>query len=174
MGVVPGVTLLIRAALVAVLLSVGASKLANTKSFAILLIRLGVPVRQKLLLYILAWAIPLLTVGLGLVIVSGLWPTVTNSLLLLLMGSFCLAEVVALRRKPQEAGFASASNSQLSGKDLTRGAFLTVVAAVNLWGGNAYAAQVNRFPGVVMLLVAIFLLSVIAATQMTKTIATLK
>ena len=174
MSVVPGVTLLIRAALAAVLLSVGASKLANTKSFAILLVSLGVPVRQKLLLHLLAWVSPLLAVALGLVMVSGLWPTASNGLLLVLIGSFSVVVCITLCKKTQESHSGSASTSQLSSKDLARGVFLTVLAAVNLWGGTAYASQVNRLPGVIMLLVALLLLSTAAATRMAKTIASFK
>lgn len=100
--VVQIVLLLIRAVLAAVLVAAGAAKLADTRSFARTLIGLGVPARQERLVHGLAFAVPLLEVGLGLGLVSGLWPTLISSAVLVLMCSFSLVVLVALRKAPKD------------------------------------------------------------------------
>jgi uncharacterized membrane protein YphA (DoxX/SURF4 family) len=65
---------LIRAALAAVLVAAGAAKLVDMRSFAATLTGLGVPPRPASLIRWLALIIPLLELGLGIALVSGLWP----------------------------------------------------------------------------------------------------
>jgi uncharacterized membrane protein YphA (DoxX/SURF4 family) len=164
---------LIRASLAAVLVASGAAKLADVGSFASTLIGLGVPVRRRLLLRGLARAIPLVEVGLGLAVVSGLWPTVINGAVLTLMCVFTIVVIVALRRKLNVACrcFGILSDSQFSNKGLARSVLLTVLALVIFC---TYSPQSNYAPGLVIPLVAGFLLFAFAAAQAAKTIAILK
>jgi uncharacterized membrane protein YphA (DoxX/SURF4 family) len=74
-----------RASLASVLVAAGAAKLADVRSFAATLKGLGVPPRQEPLIRALAFFIPLVEVVLGIALVSGLWPTVTSSVVLVLM-----------------------------------------------------------------------------------------
>ena len=168
--------LLIRAVLAAVLVAAGAAKLADTRSFAHTLIGLGVPARRKHLVRGLALAVPLLEIGLGLGLVSGLWPTVISGAVLVLMCSFSLVVLVALRKAPHVACrcFGALSDSQFSGKGLVRSLLLTILAIVAFWSGNAYTPQLEGSPSTIVLLVAGYLLFAVAAAQAARTIATLK
>lgn len=170
------IILVMRASLAAVLVAAGAAKLADTGSFATTLLALRVPAGRGVLLRGLALFIPLLEVGVGIAVVSGLWPAVINSIVLVLMGGFSIVVLVALRRKLQVACrcFGTLSDSQFSGKGLARSLLLTVLAVIVFWGGNTYAPQFNAFPGVIILLDAGFLLFALAAAQAAKTIAILK
>jgi len=164
---------LIRASLAAVLVAAGAAKLADVRSFTSTLIGLGVPVRRRLLLRGLARIIPLVEVGLGLAVVSCLWPTVINGAVLTLMCVFSIVVTVALRRKLNVACrcFGTLSDSQFSNKGLARSVLLTVLALVNFC---TYSPQSNGAPGLVILLVTGFLLFAFAAAQAAKTLAILK
>jgi uncharacterized membrane protein YphA (DoxX/SURF4 family) len=170
------IVLLIRASLAAVLVAAGAAKLADIRSFATTLIGLGVPARREVLVRGLALVIPLLEVGLGSAVVSALWPMVINGALFVLMGSFSIAVIVALRRKLHVTCrcFGTLSDSQFTGKGLVRSLVLTVLAGVVFWSGNRYPPQLNMSPGAIILLVAGFLLFAAAAAQAAKTIAILK
>src|SRR6266700_735 len=90
---------LLRATLAAVLIAAGAAKLADTRSFAMTLIGLGIPVRHRRLVRSLALAIPFIEVGVGLTMVSGIFPTVANGCALVLLGSFSLVVLVALYKR---------------------------------------------------------------------------
>ncbi len=168
--------LLIRASLAAVLIAVGAAKLADTRSFATTLIGLGVPARQERLVRGLAFAVPLTEVSLGLGLVSDLWPTVINGAVLVLMCGFSIIVLVALRKAPHVACrcFGALSDSQFSGKGLARSLLLTVLAVVTWWSGNIYTPPFDRSPGAVILLVAGYLLFAAAAAQAAATIAAVK
>jgi len=170
------VLLLCRASLAAVLLAAGTAKLADTRSFAATLIGLGVPARRQLLVRGLAFIFPLVEVILGIAIVTGLWPTIINSLVLMLMCGFSLVIVVALRRKLQVACrcFGMLSDSQFSARGLARSLFLTLLAVLVFWGGRLYSLQLTGSPAAILLLVAGFLLFALAAAQAAKTIAELK
>ena len=170
------IILLSRASLAAVLVAAGAAKLADIRSFAITLRGLGMPARQEPLIRGLAFIFPLVELILGIAIVSGLWPTVINSLVLILMCLFSLVVMVALRRKLRVACrcFGMLSDSQFSARGLARSLFLTLLAIVVFWGGRVYSLQLSGSPVAVLLLVAGFLLFAIAAAQAAKTIALLK
>lgn len=170
------VLLLCRASLVAVLIAAGAAKLADTRSFAATLKGLGIPARQEWLVRGLAFIFPLVEVILGITIVTGLWPTVVNSLVLVLMCGFSLVVMVALRKKLHVACrcFGMLRESQFSARGLVRSLFLTLLAVVVFWGGRAYALQFSGSLLAILLLVAGFLLFAIAAAQAAKTIALLK
>jgi uncharacterized membrane protein YphA (DoxX/SURF4 family) len=170
------VVLLLRAGLAAVLVAAGSAKLADLRSFVLTLMGLGLPGRWRLLLRGLALIIPLFEVGLGLAIVSGLWPAVINSVVLVLMASFSVVVIVALRRKLKVTCrcFGMLSDSQFSSKGLARSLLLTGVAALVLWSGNVLSLQVTGSPGTSILLVAGFLLFAFAAAQAARSIAVLK
>src|SRR5436305_12229474 len=87
------VVLLIRTSLAAVLIAAGAAKLADISSFATTLVGLGLPARRGKLLRALAFITPLIEVGLGLALVSGLWPAVANSPGFLLLGSISMVAI---------------------------------------------------------------------------------
>lgn len=168
--------LLIRASLAAVLVAAGAAKLADTRSFATTLMGLGVPARRALLLRGLALIIPLVEVGVGIGVVSGLWSAVMNSAVLVLMCGFSLVVLFALRKKLNVACrcLGILSDSQFSGKGLARSLFLTLLAVVIFWSGNTYSPQFHGPPGAIILLVAGYLLFALAAAQAAKSIAVLK
>jgi len=170
------VVLLIRTSLAAVLIAAGAAKLADTSSFATTLVGLGVPARRGELLRGLAFIIPLLEVGLGLALVSGLWPIVVNGAVLVLLTSFTIVVIIALRRKLHVACrcFGTLSDSQFSGKGLARSLLLTVLAGVNFWSGYTYLPRFDGSAWAIILLVAGFLLFAVAAAQAAKTLALLK
>jgi uncharacterized membrane protein YphA (DoxX/SURF4 family) len=170
------VVLLLRAGLAAVLVAAGSAKLADLRSFALTLMGLGLPARWRLLLRGLALIIPLFEVGLGLAVVSGLWPLVINGVVLVLMASFSVVVIVALRRKLKVACrcFGTLSDSQLSSKGLARSLLLTGVAAIVFWSGNVLWPQVAGSPGMSILLVVGFLLFALAVAQAAQTIAVLK
>ncbi len=170
------IVLLIRASLAAVLVMAGAAKLADTRSFATTFIGLGVPARRAFLLRGLALIIPLVELGLGIAMVSGLWPGIINGAVLVLLASFSIMVIIALRRKLHVVCrcFGTLSDSQFTGKGLLRSLFLTVLAGVVFWSGNTFPLQLNALPGTTVLLVAGFLLFALAAMQAAKTIAVLK
>lgn len=170
------IVLLIRALLAAVLVAAGAAKLADTRSFATTLIGLGVPARRECWARGLALMVPLLEMGLGLALVSGLWPTVINAAVLVLMCSFSIVALVALRKAPQVTCrcFGALSDSQFSGRGLARSLLLTVLAVVVFWSGDTYALPLDRSPGIVVLLVAGYLLFAAVAAQAAATIAAVK
>jgi uncharacterized membrane protein YphA (DoxX/SURF4 family) len=170
------IILMMRASLAGVLVAAGAAKLADTRSFATTLMSLGVPVRRQLLIRGLAFIIPLMEVGVGMAIVSGFWPTVIDSIALLLMCSFSFVVIVALRRKLNVACrcFGTLSESQFSSKGLARSVLLTVLAAAVFWGGKTYKPHFDMAPGAILLLVAGFLLFGITVAQAAKSIAILK
>jgi len=175
-GIIQATVLLIRSSLAAVLLAAGAAKLADLRSFAAPLMGLGVPLHQTILVRGLALIVPLLELGLGIAVVTGLWPTVINVIVLVLMSSFSLVVIIALRRKLHVACrcFGMLSDSQFSGKGLARSLLLTVLATVVLWSGNMYPPQFNGPPSAMLLLIAGYLLFALAAAQASKTIAVLK
>ena len=168
--------LLIRTSLAAVLIAAGAAKLADTRSFATTLMGLGVPVRREHLIRDLALTIPLLEVGVGIAVVSGLWPAIVNGALLVFMGSFSIVIIVALVKHLNVSCrcFGALSDSQFSSKGLIRSLFLTLLAAVIFWSGNTYPLHFDGPPGAIILLVAGFLIFAVAASQSAKTIAVLK
>jgi uncharacterized membrane protein YphA (DoxX/SURF4 family) len=168
--------LLMRTSLAAILIAAGAAKLADTHSFATTLLGLGVPARQRLLVQRLALFVPLLEGGVGIATVSGLWPTLINGIVLILMGSFSLVVLVAVRRKRAVACrcFGALSESQFSPKGLARSSFLVVVAAVVFWSGRVFPIQFETSPAAAVLLVSGFLLFAVAAAHAAKTIAILK
>src|SRR5260370_33416846 len=131
------IILLMRASLAAVLVAAGSAKLADTRSFALTLLGLGLPVRQRLLTRGLAYAIPLLEGGLGLTVVSGLWPLVINGAVLVLLCGFRLVVIFALSRKLNVACrcFGTLSDSQFSKQGLARSLLLTLLAVVVFWSG---------------------------------------
>ena len=175
-GILQVIVLLVRASLAAVLVAAGAAKLADTRSFAATLMGLGVPVRRHPLIRRLALIIPLLEVGLGIAVVSGLWPGIVNGAVLVLLASFSIVVIIALRRKLQVACrcFGTLSDSQFTGKGLLRSLFLTVLAGGVFWSWSTYPSQLHAPPGAIILLVAGFLLFALAAMQAAKTIAVLK
>jgi uncharacterized membrane protein YphA (DoxX/SURF4 family) len=168
--------ILIRTSLAAVLVAAGAAKLADLPGFATTLMGLGVPTRPSLLIRVLTYAIPFLELGVGVVAVSGLWPTVLDGALLILMLSFSIVVIVALRRHLSVACrcFGALSASQFSGKGLARNVFLTILALGVFWSGNAYPLQFEGPPSVILLLVVGFLLFAVAAAQSARTIAILQ
>jgi len=70
-GVLQVIMLFMRASLAVVLVAAGAAKLADTRSFAVTLMGLGVPVRRQLFLRGFAIIVPLTELALGLAIISG-------------------------------------------------------------------------------------------------------
>lgn len=170
------IVLLIRASLAAVLVMAGAAKLADTRSFAATFIALGVPAQRTFLLRGLALCIPLMELGLGITMVSGLWPGIINGVVLVLLASFSIVVFIALRRKLHVVCrcFGTLSDSQFTGKGLLRSLFLTLLAGVVFWSENMYPLQLHVSPGATALLVAGFLLFALAAMQAAKTIAVLK
>lgn len=167
---------LIRALLVAVLIAAGAAKLADIRSFATTLTGLGVSVHQENLIRGLATTIPLVEMGVGIVAVSGLWPSVINGAVLVLMGGFSVVIIIALRRHLRVTCrcFGALSDSQFSGKGLARSLFLTALAVIVFWSGNTYSLRFDGPPGAVMLLVAGYLVLAAATVQAAKTIAAIK
>ncbi len=168
--------LLMRTSLAVMLVAAGAAKLADTRSFALTLLGLGMPARQRLLTQAVACAVPLLEVGLGLAIVSGLWPLLVNGAVLVLMCCFSAVVLIALHRKLNVACrcFGTLSDSQFSNKGLAHSLLLTILAAVVFWSGKTYAAELSVLPGISLLLVAGFLVFALAAAQAAKTIAIMK
>lgn len=170
------VVLLMRASLAAVLVAAGAAKLADTRSFALTLRGIGLPVRPPWLIRGLALATPLLELGSGLAAVSGLWPQLINGIVLVLMCGFSLVVVVALSRKLNVACrcFGTLSDSQFSRRGLVRSLLLVLCAALVFGGEQAGIAGVDGGLGMNLLLVAGFLLFALAAAQAAKTLAILK
>ncbi len=165
-----------RASLAAVLVAAGAAKLADVRSFAATLRGLGIPARLEPLIRGQAFLFPLLEVILGIALISGLWPTIINVVVVVLMGSFSLVVLYALRRRLHVACrcFGTLSDSQFSGKGLTRSLLLTLLAIVVFWGGNVYSLQFDAPPIAILLLVVGFLLFGLTAAQAARSIAVLK
>jgi uncharacterized membrane protein YphA (DoxX/SURF4 family) len=165
-----------RASLAAVLVAAGAAKLADARSFAVTLRGLGISARLDPLIRGLAFLFPFVELLLGIALVSGLWPTLINVVVVVLMGSFSLVVLYALRRKLHIACrcFGTLSDSQFSDKGLTRSVLLTLLALVVLWGGKAYSLQFAAPPVALLLLVTGFLLFGLTAAQAAKSIAILK
>src|SRR6266851_3765799 len=91
---------LITASLAAVLVAAGAAKLGDISSFATTLIGLGVPAYWKRVVRGLALAVPLLEIGLGLALISGLWAPLIKDAVLVLMCGFDMIVLIALRKAP--------------------------------------------------------------------------
>lgn len=170
------VIFLSRASLAAVLVAAGAAKLADVSGFATTLQGLGIPARLVSLVRGLALVVPLVEVALGIALVSGLWPTVISSVVLVLMCGFSLVVIVALRRRVRVACrcFGTLSDSQFSGRGLVRSLVLTLLAVVVLWGGGAYTLGFSASLPALLLLVAGYLLFGLAAAQAARSIAVLK
>lgn len=170
------ILLLIRASLAVVLFASGAAKLADTRGFATTLKGLGIPVGRGFLLRGLALALPLLEVSVGIMVVSGLWSTVINGVVLALMCSFSIVVAIALRKKPHVTCrcFGALSDSQFSPKGLVRNLLLTVLAAAVFWSGYTVEPSLNMPSGAIVLLAAGYLLFALAAAQAAKSIAILK
>ncbi len=175
-GVLQVIMLFMRASLAVVLVAAGAAKLADTRSFAVTLMGLGVPVRRQLFLRGFAIIVPLTELALGLAIISGLWPTIVNGAVFALMCGFSLVVIIALRRKLNVACrcFGALSDSQFSRIGLLRSLLLTILAFAVFWSGNVYSVEFSNSPGLSILLVAGFLLFALAAAQAARTIAILK
>jgi len=167
---------LARASLAAVLVAAGAAKLADVRGFAVTLGGLGIATRLDFLIRGLAFLFPSLELLLGIALVSGLWPTLINIVVVVLMGSFSLVVLYALRRKLHVACrcFGTLSDSQFSGKGLTRSILLTLLAIIVLGGGRAYSLQFVAPPVAILLLVSGFLLFGLTAAQAARSIAVLK
>src|SRR5712692_871118 len=130
-GVLQVIMLFMRASLAVVLVAAGAAKLADTRSFAVTLMGLGVPVRRQLFLRGFAIIVPLTELALGLAIISGLWPTIVNGAVFALMCGFSLVVIIALRRKLNVACrcFGAFSNSPGLSILLVAGFLLFALAA---------------------------------------------
>jgi uncharacterized membrane protein YphA (DoxX/SURF4 family) len=165
-----------RASLAAVLVAAGAAKLADVRSFATTLRGLGMPAHYEPLIRGLAIIVPLTEVVLGIGLVSGLWPTVINAIVLVLMAGFSLVVLFALRKRLHVACrcFGMLSDSQFSKKGLARSLLLTLLAAMVLWGERVYSLRFDASPVAILLLVAGFLLFGLAAGQAAKTMAVIK
>lgn len=165
-----------RASLAAVLVAAGAAKFADTRSFATTLRGLGIPARFESLIRGLAVIVPLAELVLGIGLVSGLWPTVINTIVLVLMGGFSLVVLFALRKRLHIACrcFGMLSDSQFSRKGLARSLLLTLLAAMVLWGERAYSLRFDASPVAILLLAAGFLLFGLAAGQAAKAMAMIK
>lgn len=168
--------LLLRASLAIILLAAGAAKLADTRNFSTTLIELGVPTRRPLLIRKIALFVPLVEVGLGMAIVSDLWPTIVDGAVLALMGSFSAVVIIALRKKLKVTCrcFGALSDSQFSSKGLIRSVGLTMAALAVIWGGRTVSPQQNASPGMVALLMVGCLLFALASAQAARTLAVLK
>jgi uncharacterized membrane protein YphA (DoxX/SURF4 family) len=168
--------LLARAILAAVLVAAAGAKLADTPGFATTLVGLGIPARREALVRGLAVAIPLIEVGFGLALVSGLWPEATSVAVLILMGFFSAVVIMALFRRPYVTCrcFGALSDSQFSARGLARDAVLTALAAAVVW---SEAVRHPRFDGPVasiVLLICGYLVFAAAAAQAASTIAVLR
>jgi len=165
-----------RASLAAVLVAAGAAKLADVRSFAITLRGLGIPARYEPLIRGLAIIVPLGEVVLGIGLVSGLWPTVINAIVLVLMGGFSLIVLFALLKRlhvPCRC-FGMLSDSQFSRQGLARSLLLTLLAAMVLWGESVYSLRFDASPVTILLLIAGFLLFGLATGQAAKAMAVIK
>lgn len=168
--------LLLRAFLAIILLAAGAAKLADMRNFSTTLIGLGIPAWRPLLIRGIALSVPLVEVVLGMAIVSNLWPTIVDSAVLVLMSSFSIVVIVALRKKLQVTCrcFGALSDSQFSSKGLLRSVGLTAAALAVMWGDRAVSLQQNASPGMIALLIVGFLLFALASMQAARTLAVLK
>src|SRR5215469_11731453 len=172
LSILEATVILVRTSLAAVLIAAGAAKLVDLRGFATTLMGLGVPTRPSLLIRVLSRAIPLLELGVGIAAVSGLWPIVLDGALLILMLSFSIVVIIALRRHLSVSCrcFGALSTSQFSSRGLARNLFLTILALGVFWSGIAYPLQFEGSPGAILLLVAGFLLFALAAAQSASTI----
>ena len=134
-----------RALLAAVLIAAGAAKFADIQSFVATLVGLGVSIHKAYLVNGLALAVPLVEIGLGIALVSGLWPMIINAAVLVLMCSFSIVVLIALSKAPHVACrcFGSLTDSQFNGKGLIRSLFLTLLAAVIFWEGGCLYISVQ-------------------------------
>lgn len=165
-----------KALLAAVLVAAGAAKLADIQSFVTTLIGLGVPIHKAYLVKGLALAVPLVEMGLGIMLVSGLWPVIINAAVLLLMSCFSIVVLVALSKASHVTCrcFGALTDSQFSGKGLIRSLFLTVLATLIFWEGKVYASQFNWSSGIVILLIVGYLIFAVAVAQAARVIAEVK
>jgi uncharacterized membrane protein YphA (DoxX/SURF4 family) len=120
----------IRAALAAVLIAAGASKLADRSSFTQTLVGLGL---KSTYAPMLAVTIPLLEVGLGLGLVASLWPYPVSAAVLAMLVLFSLVTLAAiqLRSRVECRCFGSLTESQFGTSGLIRVLVLTSLAGVN-------------------------------------------
>jgi hypothetical protein len=137
---------------------------------------LGIPTRQKSLLKWLTLAIPLTEIGIGIMSISGFWPTLINSLLFLLMSSFTIVVSIALLKKLhiECRCFGSLSDSQFSRKGLARSIFLTFLAAVVFWSSDFSSSYIGGSLGPPILLIAGYIVFAVVVMQATQTITLLK
>lgn len=169
--------LILRAILAAVLIAAGAAKLADTRNFGDTLYGLGMPVSMGWLVNGLVIAFPLVELGLGFGLVSGVMSQEINLAVLVLMVVFMLITLVALIRKPNLKCrcFGALSDSQFSGKGLIRIVFLVAAAAVVVLGGPSTILLVDEgsilMVGLLMVCYGFF---AIGSVQAAKTIAAVK
>lgn len=166
----------IRASLAAVLVIAGAAKLADLQSFIATLTGLGVRDGKIHVVSVLSRVVPLIEISLGLALVTGLWPSVVNAAVMLLMAGFSIVVVVALYKAPHVACrcFGALSESQFSKRGLGRTLLLTALSAVVYWGSNAYSLQYKAATWTIVLLVGGYVLLAAVAAQSAMTISLLK
>lgn len=165
---------LIRAFLGVVLLAAGGAKLADTRTFAATLANLGVPARPTSLRGILALAIPLGEILLGLAVACQRLPLLADAAALVLFAAFTGVIIEVLRAKPGVACrcFGSLSDSQFGWAGAVRGVLLTCLAALMLLADLAGVTDKSTVSGLTAILIVLgYLLFAYAAAQAARTLA---
>ena len=167
---------LIRAFLAIVLLIAGAAKLSDTRSFTLTLLGLGMPLQAKRLIRGLTLFVPVIELGVGLLLASGLWPNTVAIISLVLFTVFSVVVFVALKRTPHVKCrcFGSLSDSQFSGWGAARNILFLLSAAFLVWGGGTFSPSLDSSPGERILLVCGYLVFAVVAGQAAETIADIK
>jgi uncharacterized membrane protein YphA (DoxX/SURF4 family) len=136
-----------RAFLAMILVIAGAAKLVDRDGFTLTLIGLGLSARTGQLARVAALLIPLMELGLGLWVVSGVTPMTANVATLALMAAFSIVIGFAALRVPNTACrcFGALSDSRFGYKLLLRSLGLTLIALLvsqfSMTSPRAYAAS---------------------------------
>lgn len=149
------VILFTRALLAVLLVTAGAAKLADTQGFARTLVGLGLSLGHHSLVRGLALAIPLLELGLGIGLISGLYPEVMDSAALAIFACFTLVVLISVLRTNSVTCrcFGALSDTQFTGWGLLRNIVYTGLALLVMVYGSRVHEPFDGPPIFIALLV---------------------
>jgi hypothetical protein len=163
----------VRAVLGVVLIAAGAAKVADRGGFARTLLALGAPAKPIWLVQGLSLGLPATELGLGLMLVTGLWSALLDGVVLGLMTMFSVVVVFALIQRPTVTCkcFGALTESAFTLAGLVRSLALTTLAVISMVSALARPQSTPASAGLVLLLTLACGIFAAATSQAAITIA---